>query len=307
MTTVYRNRALDDPGNHYTFMFANDKSGSVAYQSLPNVTLRVSRPDRYEALVEYSTRVSRYDTIRVTSLPRILPKLSASSADIVYEFHSSDERIIEREISELDLSLISKINTPSEFLAGVVRSKLPVEGRGLVEVLPNLVDEVTFAANGPVPAFNLEDNVVPLVWIGRLDKGKNASDFLRVLSLLPQHYTAIVILSFEDHPGRMAEFLGLAASLRVEDKIRIVLNMSQSQIAEIYRYARSRGGLFCSTSLGESFGYGVAEALSSGLSTVSYDVGALSELGPQGGKSRLIPVGDLHGFVDGILSEVRSG
>lgn len=310
MTTVYRNRVLDHPENTYTFLFSNDKSGSVAYQALPNTTIRISRPDRYEALVQYSTTVVKYDIIRVTSLPKIIPKLTASNAEIVYEFHSSDEKVIDRELSELDLGLLSKIATPSEYLADVVRGKLPVDKRAMVEVLANLVDEETFTPEGRIAEFDLGPGAIPLVWIGRLDKGKNASDFLRVLSLLDRSYTGVIILSFEDHPSRMADFLGLAASLGVADRIRILLNLGQAQIATIYRHARSHGGFFCSTSLGESFGYGVAEALSSGLDTVTYDVGALSELRSNKARCHLISVGDLHGFAERIVfarREYQSG
>lgn len=301
MTTVYRNRALSDLDNRYTFLFANDKSGSVAYQSLPNATMRIARPDRYEALVEYAVSSVDYDLVRVTSLPKIVTRLVKSKAEIVYEFHSSDEKVIQRELLELDLELVSKITTPSEFLAEVVRGYMPVGKRGMVEVLPNLVDESVFTSTGFVPPLVSEPGAVPLVWIGRLDKGKNAADFLRVLSLLPSDYFGVVILSFEDQPNRMAEFLGLASSLGVDARIRVLLNLAQAQISEIYRHAQANGGFFCSTSLGESFGYGVAEALSAGLDSVAYDVGALGELSSVEANYHLVPVGDLHGFAERIL------
>lgn len=301
MTTVYRNRALSDPQSRYTFLFAHDKSGSVAYQSLPNAAFRIIRPDRYEALVEYAVANSDYDLVRITSLPRIVSRLARSNAEIVYEFHSSDEKVIERELSELDLSVVSRITTPSAFLADVVRGKLPVAHREMVEVLPNLVDKTTFDPTGPVPDLVFEPQTVPLLWIGRLDKGKNVSDFVRVLSLLPSRYVGVVILSFEDQPNRMAEFLGLAASLGVDARLRVLLNLAQVQIAGMYRYAQVNGGFFCSTSLGESYGYGVAEALSAGLDSVAYDVGALGELNSEVANYHLVPVGDLHGFAERIV------
>lgn len=300
MTTVYRNRALSDPENRYTFIFANDKAGSVAYQSLPNASIRIAGRDRFKAVVEYAVAQIEYDLVRITSLPQMPARLKKSTAEMVYEFHSSDESVIDQELAVLDRSLISKIVTPSEFLAERVRSRLPARERGLVEVLPNLVDESVFSPDGAVPDLQLGTGVTPLVWIGRLDKGKNALDFLRVLSLLPKSYVGVLILSYEDHPERMADMLGLAAALGVRERIRILLNLSQPQIAEIYRFASAHQGIFCSTSLGESYGYGVAEALASGLDSVAYDVGALAELSSCSAGYDLIAVGDLHGFAESI-------
>lgn len=302
MTTVYRNRALSDPESHFTFLFMNDKSGSVAYNSLPNVTMRISQPDRYESMVSYAVSKSNYDSIRITSLPGIVSKLGRCDAEVIYEFHSSDQGIIQRELDVLDLSLVDKIATPSEYLAEVIRAKVSVDQRSMVVVIPNLVDRDVFSVDGPVPMLSLDSNSLPLVWIGRLDKGKNVNDFLRLLSLLPDVYTGIIILSFEDQPGRLADFLGLAASLGLDTRIKILLNLSQHQIADIYRFSRNRNGFFCSTSLGESFGYGVAEALSVGLSTIAYDVGALKELSEDAEALTLVPVGDVRGLAREVLA-----
>lgn len=302
MTTVYRNRALSDPENHYTFLFMHDKSGSVSYDTLPNATMRISRPDRYNALVEFAVNSCEYESIYITSIPQIVSRLGSRGIEIVYEFHSSDVNVIHRELEALDLSKVDKIATPSEFLAGVVRTKLDDNQRDMVFVLPNIVDQSTFAKDGSIPSLVRDPGTIPLVWVGRLDKGKNVNDFLRVLSLLPAEYSGIIILSFEDQPERMANFLGLAASLGVEKRITVLLNLSQRDIAGIYRFARTRHGLFCSTSLGESFGYGVAEALASGLPSLAYDVGALRELEGGGADFRLVPVGDVLGFAHLIVT-----
>lgn len=306
MTTVYRNRALSDPDNKYMFLFANDKSGSVAYQALENADFRIIRPDRYEAFVEHAVAVVDYDVIRITSLPKIVQRVAHSGAEVVYEFHSSDERVIERELSELNLGQVAKITAPSDFLADVVRSKLPSESKDLVEVLPNLVDAESFALTGSEAPLAFGAEEIPLVWIGRLDKGKNIADFIRVLSLLPATYHGIAILSFEDQPHRMADLLGLAASLGVAPRLRILLNLSQPKIADIYRQARDRGGFFCSTSLGESFGYGVAEALACGLNSIAFNVGALGELTSDIANYDLVPVGDLHAFAESVLRRAKS-
>ena len=114
---MYRNRALSDLENQYTYIFANDKAGSVAYQSLPNATMRIARRDRFNAAVEYAVSNIEYDLVRITSLPEMPQRLKGSNVEIVYEFHSSDESVIERELSILDLSLVSKVVAPSEFLA----------------------------------------------------------------------------------------------------------------------------------------------------------------------------------------------
>lgn len=307
MTTVYRNRAVSDPDTHYTFLFMNDKSGSVAYEALPNATIRISRPDRFNALVNYAFQNVEYDSVSITSLPEVVAQLGETSADVIYEFHSSDQNVIQRELDILDVTKVDMIAAPSEFLADVVRSKLSGIQREKVTVIPNLVDAATFSEDGPISPLDIPVGVFPLVWIGRLDKGKNVNDFLRVLSLLPKQYMGVIVLSFEDQPERMAHFLGLASSLGVEGRIKVVLNVSQSDIANLYRFARIRHGLFCSTSLGESFGYGVAEAIAVGLPAIAYDVGALSELDDPGVDFRLVPVGDVRGFAQHIAERAGRG
>lgn len=301
MTTVYRNRALSDPGSHYTFLFMNDKSGSVAYEALQNVTMRIIRPDRFDALVKYAVQSVDYSSVRITSLPKVVGELGDTGAEVIYEFHSSDHNVIQHELDILDITKVHKIAAPSQFLADVVRSKLRGGQRDKVTVIPNLIDGVTFAEDGHVPPLNISADLIPLVWIGRLDKGKNVNDFLRTLSLLPDQYVGVIVLSFEDQPERMAHFLGLASSLGVERRIKVVLNISQRDIASLYRFARTRHGLYCSTSLGESFGYGVAEAMAVGLPAVAYDVGALSELEDHGVDFSLVPVGDVRGFAQEVL------
>ena len=111
----------------------------------------------------------------------------------------------------------------------------------------------------------------------------------------------MVIVSMEKTPERMADFLAEVQHYGLSKRIHILMNVSPAAVAAIFAAAANRGGHFCSTSLGESFGYGVAEASASGLRTVAYEVGAMKERAADGNPVELVPVGDLRLFASTIL------
>lgn len=302
MTTVYRNRALSNPGENHFLLFKNDFSGAKSYSGIDNLGFRIVRNDRFISFVKYTSSSVNYTEIRVTSMPELLSALPTSGTTRkVYEFHSSDEAILRSEISRLDTDLVDSIVVPSEYMRSLLAQLLPVDARSRLEVVPNLVDTHVFNPEVKPASLSTMQSVRPLIWIGRFDKGKNYLDFLRVLSLLPDIYTGMVIVSMEKTPERMAEFLAEVQHYGLSKRINILMNISPSAVAAIFIAAANRGGHFCSTSLGESFGYGVAEASASGLRTVAYEVGAMTERAADGNPVELVPVGNIRLFASTII------
>lgn len=301
MATVYRTRALAHPEEKHDFLFMNDRGGRAAFDSLPNTEYRIIPKGRFTPALSFITRHFDYDKVRVTSLPEVASQLAEALPDkVTYEFHTSTKSIVEGELKRLDIDAVRNIQTPSRWLTNVVARRLSRAQASKCLTVPNLVDRTTFNDSVPPAVRDLEDGLIPLLWIGRFDKGKNFNDFLRVLSLLPDHYVPIVVVSYETEPDRIARALQEARFYGVVDCMQTHLNLSQEQLARLYTWARLRGGLFLSTSLAESYGYSVAEALACGLPTVAYRVGGIPEIPTYGTSRELISVGDVPGMAAAV-------
>lgn len=298
MATVYKNRVLFGSKGRSTFVFRNDAGGRSDFEQLPNVDVKIVRGDRLANYVAYSVKVCDFDEVRVTSLPKLIKGISEAGAKkIIYEFHTSTEKVIEAEIKECDLSSVSEFWVPSAYLKNVVLQLLPNAYRNRVLIRPNIVNNNIFS-----DAINFEDGRIfegiPLLWVGRFDKGKNPKDFLRILSILPAKYTGVFVVSLEGDSERTDDFISEAFAYGVSDRIRLFMNLSSEEMGRLCQQIKHRKGLYCSTSLGESFGYSVAECLSSGLGVVAYDVGAIGEF--ENDNLHLIDVGDMYEFANKI-------
>jgi len=299
MSTVLRGRATNDTATTFDFLYHNEAGGRNSLAGTPNIMLHRVAKGRIDAMAQYLATTQSYRDISITSMPELANKVAGVRPDVVsYEVHSSDEGVVTKELAKLDPDRIAAIQVPSRFSAQMVAAVAP-QFASRVSVRPNLLPAVEPLGADQTTNFDFEGRT-PLLWVGRLDKGKNPNDFLRALALLPDIYTGIVVLSLENAPERISRFLGYAASLGLAKRIRVVMDLSPSRLAGLYAEVARAGGSFVSTSLMESFGYGVLEATSSGLRTVAYDVGALSEHGPSAAPLKLVDVGDVSGLVRAI-------
>lgn len=301
MTSVYRARALENPDTQYDFVFLFDRGGLQTYEALPNCTVRIVRKDRLKNYINYLLSIFKYHEVSITSLPDLPAQLEwDGTTSIFYEFHSPIASIVEAELAKLSFDAVDEIHAPSEWAADFVRSRLPRRKHVQVKSVPNMVDRTSFNLEGPSAQFLSRDGMTPLLWIGRFENTqKNYIDFLRVLKLLPDNFYGLMIASLETDPARMGSLLAAAAYYDVEDRVDVYLNVAQQEMGSIHRAVAERGGVFCSTALSESFGYGVAEAGACGASVVAYDVGPLREHPIE--DYRLVPVGSLVGMAGAIL------
>lgn len=302
MTSVYINRCLDQPNDIFNFIFLSDKGGREAFTILSNTNTRILRRDRLNNYLDFLVEKVTYDEIRITSMPS-LPKILKRKSDtkIVYEFHTSSLDIISRELDELSLESVDEIWVPSNYLKSIIESSST--SNLTVKVIRNLANGNIFNTNAYYSnEYTFPSKEIPIFWIGRFDKGKNYKDFFRVLSLLDEKYIGYIILSMENNVERYSEALGELAIYNLGNRVKFFLNLTQQEIADMYKASTSVNGLFCSTSLAESFGYGVLEAAMTGLPVVAYDVGALSEHLDYGHDVKMINVGDTVKLAEAVSS-----
>lgn len=294
MSTVLRNRIYNNPDERHTLVFSRDAGGRESFR-LANVDVRIVSESRVPNLISYALSAIKFDEVRLISAPQVGALLPpALDTKIVYEFHTSTSEIIDREVAEIDVAQIDEFYVPSDFTRKQVMAFLPSDLRSKVSVVPNLIDERIFAVSGPALVPFPEESCIPILWVGRLDKGKNPNDALRLLATLPLEFRICFVFSLESDPFRLESFLGLAAGLGVESRIATFLDLSPMVLSELKRGTRDAGGFFLSTSLAESFGYSVAEASQCGLPALGYNVGGLGEHTPRNAPITLVEVGNLE-------------
>ena len=252
----------------------------MTFTDLDNVNARIVRADRINAFLAASTSKHQYDEVRVLSSPTVANALSLNDdLEVIYEFHSSDMGVVKNEIQKLEIDRLGHIVVPSGKMQDWVRDLLPRRVRTRVRVEENLIDRGTFregaVADLPRAA---NDQFRPLLWVGRFDDGKGFVFLPRLLAQLPREYEAYVVVSLEKDPARAGKFLSECDAMGVRDRVHLFMNLAPSALNELYNLAADRGGWMISTSLMESFGYAVREALASGLRVAAFGLPVYEEL-----------------------------
>ncbi|MFC4778964.1 glycosyltransferase family 4 protein [Paenibacillus sp. GCM10023252] len=104
-----------------------------------------------------------------------------------------------------------------------------------------------------------------LGWVGRLEANKNWRDFLLLGAQLLRYRKDLYLWMFEDatlyEPSERADFEVMVRTLNLSDRLIRYSNVPHEQMADYLSMIGDSGGLLCSTSILEGFGYAVAEAL----------------------------------------------
>lgn len=306
VSSVIRGRAADEPNTQFDVVFFNDRGGLRTFSDISNVDVRIIREDRSIAYLTYLVSRMDYDSVHVLSTPKIANAL-VENPDVVavYEFHSSNMTVVEQELKELDIDKMSQIAVPSEMMKLKIGERLPRRTLSRLVVVPNLVDHHVFSQNGPSDFFDrdpnfTEESLRPIVWVGRFDKDKGYQYAVRALAQLPEDFIGIFVVSLEHDPVRTSRFLSECDAMGVRDRVQLYMNLSQPEIANLYRSARDRGGVYVSTSLMESFGYAIAESIECGLPCAAFELPVLG-LHRDRGKLQSVPIGDVEALAKMIL------
>ena len=281
VSSVIRGRAADEPGTQFDVIFFNDRGGLRTFSDVSNVNVRIIREDRSNAYLTYLVNTIEYDTVHVLSAPKTANTLAQNpDAVVVYEFHSSNMTVVEQELQVLDIDKMSQIAVPSAAMKLKIGERLPRRSLARLIVTPNLVDRRIFSQDGSFDFFDNDPMFVnsglrPFVWVGRFDKDKGYQYAVRALAQLPENYIGIFVVSLEHDPIRTSRFLSECDSMRVRDRVQLYMNLSQPEIANLYRSARELKGIYVSTSLMESFGYAIAESMECGLPCAAFELPVL--------------------------------
>lgn len=307
VSAVLRGRAAHSPSTKFYAIFDQDRGGKGIFDSFDNIEARVVRKDRQKAYLAYIQDQYTLDQICVLSNPGVVDLFSVTSYPYLrYEFHSSDMRVLKAEIDRLNLGRVDEFVVPSTYMAERIYGLGNMHIRRRLNVAQNLVDTTVFGTDGEANFFEFDVNRIgsmfrPLVWVGRFDKGKGYTYLLRTLAALPDEYVAYVVVSLEDEPSRAIDFISEAAALGVASRVSVLSNVSPAMLANIFRSARDMDGLLVSTSLLESFGYSVAEALACGLHVRAFDLPVWREHAKFDVLGESVPSGDVRALAESVV------
>lgn len=307
VSAVLRGRASHDTDSRYLALFDVHRGGDGVFDNLPNVSPRVVRKDRQEAYIKFAVDNFSFEQISILSNPDAVKIFSTENDAVLnYEIHSSDMKIVDSELAQLDAGRVDEFIVPSEYMASRVARVASSRIAKRLKVKPNLIDATVFHRDGDATYFGVDafggsrDVVCPLLWVGRFDKGKGYTYFLRTLALLPERFQGVCVVSLESDPQRMVAFLAEAAALGVSHRVSVHSDLSPRDLADMFRSAATLGGYLVSTSLLESFGYSVAEAMECGLSVRAFDLPVWIEHAKFGAFGKAVPPGDVGLLADSI-------
>lgn len=247
------------------------------------------------------------DWIISIDTPAILPiaREAWPQSQRVYEVHSSNAEMLAPLTDSAFFTGIRGVMVPSASQKQRVQSLMA--GNVPIAVVPN-----------PLSRAFMEDGVasdVPVrpvvLWIGRLDSVKNWRAFLGIAYRLRNRINATFHLVTgglsEEARATLTEAI---RALGLEERLRCTEGVENSRMPAIYRAAAQSGGCLVSTSVSESFGMAVLEAMACGCPVIAPDIAGLCDLVRPAETGRLYPAGDLAaacGQIEEAIVETREG
>jgi glycosyltransferase involved in cell wall biosynthesis len=300
VVAVMRERARRDaPAGHgHDMYFFGDQGGRPSLLAAGVRRVVVGR-NSHDANILALAQECRPDVATLFSHYRVGRMLRPMGVEVRAEVHGSH-------VSAVD-ALRSAEGAYDRIVVPSAWSKAWLASHGfaqdLIDIVPNTIDPSVFRlAERPRsgPARPSPERPAPVIWVGRVEEHKNWRDALTLFATLirrglPIH--PVMILSLYSDTDRIHAFMRQVGYLGLLNRLELLFNLPQEEVAEELRNASQRGGCLISTSKLESFGLSILESQKCGLPVVAPRVGAIPEVLHEG-NGVLYAFGDVEAAAD---------
>lgn len=256
-----RSAALKKKGFNCHFLYYQKKRDLVNHHY--GQTFITNKDEEIQQII----RQGNYAAIIITSDFRGLARFRSLGykGPLIFEIQGLGQKELAHDIIKEDYPLISANAN------GILVSKTP----HIIEILAQQPQQLpTFVFNN---CFDTEQfsfippqqraNAPIIAWIGRIEENKNWKEFLQIGHKLIQGYQPnLQLYIFEDPtlsmPQERNRFDLMVRDLKLEKNLHILTNIPHEKMAHYFSLIGESGGLLCSTSITESFGYAIVEAMS---------------------------------------------
>lgn len=215
---------------------------------------------------------------------------------IIFESHISDESAMERRVLPgIRDGRVSAVVVPSEFNRNRIRSVSSVLPP--IRVISNPISSRRFRTDTDVDDsgyWGFPSTRRLLLWIGRIERQKNALEFVRICKALREQKLDVhcVIVGDAVDSGDYAESVHESA-VDLGENIAFIARVPYEKMPNLYRQVAGSGGCMISTSVHESQPMIVLEAMACGCPVVVSDVGGVREVISDGVTGHVYPLGDI--------------
>ena len=245
-------------------------------------------PAKFRSFVESGG----FDLIVVIDTPEYLEALAGfKQAPVITEIHTTTELGL-KYLGERNWSTAGYI-VPSLYSKNMLRERFGLGEDAPVRIVPNSLDMGLFprteTASPPLrPIFG---------WVGKLDDHKDWRTMLKLASRIKSNGVdaEFWIVGGETAPlSVQEELIDRCEDLDLHAHLRWFPRIEYRAMHRLYGAVRDSGGATIVTSINESFGMSVLEALMCGCPVLASEVGALPEIAPGKPYLQFYPLGDVN-------------
>ena len=228
-----------------------------------------------EKKVQESIREKLYDvviSIDSVEIFKILHRMNFSGK-IGLEIHTTYEKGLQY-LSDRMMNLVDFVIVPSKYQRRLVEG-IVIDKK--IYILGNAVNDCIEYRY--VQKKRSEKKII--LWVGRIDKHKNWRLFLRIAGALYQRnkdFLFWIVGGLKSEQSEINELENMIYEYKLECVVRWIPQIQYECISEIYSKAADSGGCYISTSMNESFGMTIIEAMACKCPVIVNNVGALPEL-----------------------------
>lgn len=251
--------------------FFRDEGGQSLFNDYAGMVLIQADEKKIQKRIEeklYDVVIS-IDSVEIL---KILYKMNFSGK-IGLEVHTTYQKGLQY-LSDRIINLVDFIIVPSKYQRNLIESK--VSGKKLY-IMGNAVNEC-------IEYRYVEKKVTEkkiILWVGRIDKHKNWRLFLKIAEVLYQRNKDFIfwmVGGLKSEQSEINELDNMIYECGLECVVRWIPQVQYESISEIYSKAADSGGCYISTSMNESFGMTIIEAMACRCPVIVNNVGALPEL-----------------------------